>query len=150
MTPTANDDTQAAAEREWQAQEAARLAQRDARGPHELAAAAPYRKIAALLAEPDVPPPPSNIAHALATRVETIARARKREDRVFRQRLRLAFLLGYGSCMLLACLLYRDALLSGQAWPAANLLAGAAGWIPVLAACAGVTWMLARRSASRR
>lgn len=149
MTTTPNDDAQTREDREWQAQEAARLAQRSARSPQDRPAAAAYQKIAAFLAEPDVPPPPSNLAHALAKRVEAIAQVRKREDQVFLQRVRLAFVLGYGSCMLLACLLYRDALIAWAGSPATTLLSGAAGWIPVLATCAGVTWVMARKRTSR-
>lgn len=149
MSNTHSNDMPPREAREWEAQEAARLAQREARARPDIPAASSYLTIAAGLAQPDIPPPPSNLAHVLAARVEAMARMRKREDRLFRKRLRLVFLLGYGSCMLLACLFYRDALFSWEGLPAAQLLSGAAGWIPVLAACAGVTGMLARKSTSR-
>lgn len=146
MSKTHHDDMPPRDEREWEAQEAARLAQREARVRRDVSPASSYQTIAACLAQPDIPPPPSNLAHVLAARIEAAARTREREDRLFRKRMRLAFLLGYGSCMLLACLFYRDALFS---LPVTPLLSRAAGWVPVLAACAGVTWMLSRKSASR-
>lgn len=145
MTITPIDETRNDEEREWEEQESARLAQRDARTREGMLPASSYPKISVLLAQPDVPPLPGNLAHALAKRVEAIARARKRVDRAFLNRIRLVFALGYGSCMLLVSLIYRDVLISWLGSPAARILTDVAGWVLVLAMCVGVTWILAKR-----
>ena len=68
MSTSRSDDTQTPDEREWEAQETARLQQRNTPQRSGPPAPSAYETIAALLAEPDVPPPPSNLAYVLATR----------------------------------------------------------------------------------
>ena len=145
MSTSRSDDTQTPDEREWEAQETARLQQRNTPQRSGPPAPSAYETIAALLAEPDVPPPPSNLAYVLATRVAAVAQARKREDRNFLRGLRLAFVLGYGGCMVLASVVYRDALMAWAGLLAASPLSAAANWIPVLAICVGITAVLSRK-----
>lgn len=134
-------------ENEWLAQEAALTALRRSRTEASDASGAPaYERIARFLALSDVPPPPSNLAHVLASRVGALVQARKRDDVAFRRDLRLLFGLGYGGCIALAVAwFHRDFALTADGLPAALLRSGALGWLPVVATCVGITWLLARR-----
>lgn len=151
MKPTSLDSEPIHDESEWLAQEAALAALRrlgaevsDATYP------AAYERIARFLAQSDVPPPPSNIAHLLASRVEALVQARKRDDVAFRRILRLLFGLGYGGCMALAVVWFpRDFALAADGLSNALLRSGALAWLPVVATCVGITGLLARRQARR-
>lgn len=146
MKPTSADHTPTRDETEWLAQEAARAAQRCSRP--EAPDASAYDRIAHVLAQPDVPPPPSNLAHVLATRVEALAQARRRDDRAFRRNLHLLFGVGYGSCIALAVAwFHRDLAAVADGLALVLLRSGALGWLPVVATCAGITWLLARKQA---
>lgn len=136
-------------ENEWLAQEAALTALRRV-GTEVSDAPDPlvYERIAHFLAQSDVPPPPSNLAHVLASRVEALVQARKRDDFAFRRSLRLLFGLGYGGCIALAVVwFHRDFALAADGLSAALLRSGTLGWLPVVATCLGITGLLARRQA---
>lgn len=128
-------------EREWRLQEQARLDQKRGATPEGSARALRYRQLARELDQPLDAGLPSNFSHAQAQRIEAVAAERRRAGKRFERRLAWGFIAGYGACMLVGALAYREDIAD---WLGSPMVDGLVSnpWLPALVGCVVFAYLL--------
>lgn len=127
--------------REWRLQEQARLDQKLGVAAEGSARALRYRQLARELDRPLDAGLPSNFSHAQAQRIEAAATERRRAGKRFERRLAWGFAAGYGVCMLVGVLVYRDDIVGSLDSPAFEGLVSNP-WLPALLGCVVFAYLL--------
>lgn len=127
--------------REWRLQEQARLDQKLGVAAEGSARALRYRQLARELDRPLDAGLPSNFSHAQVQRIEAVAAERRRAGKRFERRLAWGFAAGYGVCMLVGVLVYRDDIVGLLGSPAFDGLVSNP-WLPALLGCVVFAYLL--------
>ena len=135
------EDSNDLSEREWRLQEQARLDQKLGVAAEGSARALRYRQLARELDQPLDAALPSNFSHAQVQRIEAVAAERRRVGKRFERRLRWGFVAGYGACMLIGALVYREDIVDLLGTPAFDGLVSNP-WMSALLGCVVFAYLL--------